>query len=257
MYDNNNIVTEFLKPYFFEEDAKKIVGLYNEKIEILEELYFMYLKLHGEHNGFLFIEILKKDSEFWNKFTQFIGKNSFNDIYYLGVFEYVWEQENYSEFIDVAINNMVIEKNNFCYSQVYKKIFHNRETTTLISENQKHYISDFIQRNANNNDNLYLIFDIIANQFEFLQLKYIQELLKYNDNIEVFKKLPLEKSCYSWSGSRIPLIEKQIQNLENIKSILKGSKYLEHRNYLDSLINYRQEEKRTERIREYLDNIYN
>ena len=69
--------------------------------------------------------------------------------------------------------------------------------------------------------------------------------------------IPLEKSSYSWSGSLVPIIEQRIKSLENIKSKLRGAKYIEHRNYLDSLINKKKEEKRQQRIREYLENIYN
>ena len=86
---------------------------------------------------------------------------------------------------------------------------------------------------------------------------FLLELLKYNDDIEIFKKIPLEKSSYSWSGSLLPIIEQRVKSLENIKSKLTGSKYIKHRDYLDDLINNKKEEKRNQRIMEYLENIYN
>lgn len=82
-------------------------------------------------------------------------------------------------------------------------------------------------------------------------------MFKYNDSIEVFEKIPIEKSSYSWSGSLIPLIEQRIRSLENIKANLKGSKFIQHRSYLDNLINRKKEEIKRERREEYLENIYN
>ena len=258
MYVNNYIVTDFLKTYLFEEDAKKIIELFGEDIENLEEIYLIFLKLHGDYSCFLFIEILHKDLSFWNKFTQRIEEDKYEGIGYSRIFEYIWTQKNYSYFIDIAIDNMIIKQVHYIIEFTSEKIFPKpNESKDNILQNQQKYIKDYIRKNADDLKKLKVIFYIIAYRFDDLKDKFLMELLAYNDNIEVFKKIPLEKSSYSWSGSLLPIIEQRIKSLENIKSNLNGSKYIEHRNYLDSLINKKREEKRQQRIREYLENIYN
>ena len=258
MYSNNYIVTDFFKPYFYEEDAKKIIELFNENIEDLEEIYLIFLKQHGDYSCFLFIEILNKDLSFWNKFIERIKNDKYGNIDYCNIFEYIWTQENYSYFIDIAIDNMILKKDFYVSEFLYEKIFpKTNKSKNSIFENQQKYIQDYIKENSNDLKKLKVIFYIIAYRFDDLKDNFLMELLDYNNDIELFKKIPLEKSLYSWSGSLVPIIEQRIKSLENIKSKLSGSKYIEHRNYLDSLINKKKEEKRQQRIREYLENIYN
>ena len=46
MHNNKHIVSDYLKTYFFEEDAKKLVNIFDKNIEILEDLYLMSLKIN-------------------------------------------------------------------------------------------------------------------------------------------------------------------------------------------------------------------
>lgn len=258
MYANNYIVTDFLKTYLFKEDAKKIIELFGEDIENLEEIYLIFLKLHGDYSCFLFIEILNKDLSFWNKFTQRIEEERFEGIGYTKIFEYIWTQENYSYFINIAIDNMILKQGYHFIEFTAEKIFPKpNESKNSILQNQQQYIQNYIKENAYNLKKLKVMFDIIVYRFDDLKDVFLLELLKYNDDIEIFKKIPLEQSSYSWSGSLLPIIEQRIKSLESIKSKLTGTKYIQHRNYLDSLINKKKAEKRQQRIREYLENIYN
>lgn len=258
MYANNYIISDFFKTYLFEEDAKKLLELFNENIKNLEEIYFMFLKLHGDYSCFLFIEILNKDLSFWNKFIQRIEEDKYEGIGYSRIFEYVWKQKNCSFFIDIAIDNMIIKQDCHFIEFTSEKIFPKpNESKDYILQNQKQYIQDYIRKNAYDLEKLQVIFDIIVHRFDDLKDEFLLELLKYNDDIEIFKKISLETSSYSWSGCLLPILEQRIKSLENLKSKLKGAKYIPHRSYLDDLINQKKEGKKQQRIREYLENIYN
>ena len=121
---------------------------------------------------------------------------------------------------------------------------------------ERHF--DFIQKNAYNKEKLQVIFDIIVYRYENLKIKYIQYLLNLNSDINIFKAISIEPASYSsWNGSFVPIIEQRIKSLENIKSILKGSKYIQHRCYINDLISSKKEYARQERIRDYLESLYN
>ncbi len=259
MYDNNSIVIEFLKNYFFEEDAKKLVNIYSENITILEELYLLYIKINGDHSGCLFVEIFKKDADFWNKFTQKIGEDKYKDLYYHGIFEHIWENEKFADYIDIAIDNMILKRDYIIHSEfLLEKIFPKPNgNEDCISKRQQKYISDFIKKNAYNIEKLKVIFNVIVYRYEALKNEYILELLQINNNVDVFKSIPIEKMSYSFSGSLVPLIEERIKSLENIKFLLKGTKYIEHRCYLDRLIDIKKEKMKQEKIRDYVEEIYN
>ena len=256
MYANNYIVTDFLKTFCSEKDAKKILELFGDDIENLEEIYLIFLKLHGDYSCFLFIEILNKDLSFWDKFTQKIEEERFEGIGYTKIFEYIWTQENYSYFINIAIDNMILKQGYYFIEFTAEKIFpKTNESKNSILQKQQQYIQNYIKGNAYNLKKLKVMFDIIVYRFDDLKDVFLLELLKYNDDIETFKKISLEQSSYSWSGSLLPIIEERIKSLERIKSKLIGSKYIQHRNYLDILINKKKEEKSRQRIQEYLESI--
>jgi len=254
--NNKNIIGSFLKPYFSKESVEKLIDIYKDDIEILEELYFLYIKQYEDTFGLFFIELFNKDVDFWNKFTQKFAESEFGDHYNSSSFKYIWEKDNYTKYIDIAINNIML-KTHYIYSEfLVEKIFPKPEDkTSPILDNQQTYISDFILRNKDNKEKLYFIFQVIVYQFENLKNKYIQELLKINNDINIFKKIPIEKSSYSWNGSFVPIIEQRIKSLESIKSMLQGSKYIEHRCYLDKLINYKKDRLQKEKLNDFLQSI--
>lgn len=258
MHNNKYIVSNYLKTYFFEEDAENLVNIFDKNIELLEELYLMSLKLNGEHSGCLFVEIFKKDASFWNKITEKLSEDKYENVSYHGIFEYIWKTKNYAELIDIAIDNMILKKRAYYLEFLSAKIFPKlSENGDLIIKNQQKYIFDFIQKNAYNKEKLQVIFDIIVYRYENLKIKYIQHLLKLNSDINIFKAISIEPASYSsWNGSFVPIIEQRIKSLESIKSILKGSKYIQHRCYINDLISSKKEYARQEKIRDYLESLY-
>ena len=49
---------------------------------------------------------------------------------------------------------------------------------------------------------------------------------------DMFTKIPLFTSSRSWSGSEMPLIEYDIEFLQNLVDEISGVDYLEHKLYL-------------------------
>ena len=85
------------------------------------------------------------------------------------------------------------------------------------------------------------------------KLDYILEYLKDNLNIEDFKRIHLFPMSASWSGSEVPLILDKMQFLQTLKEKLKGSVYIEHREYIEEYRRNLEEYKRKVELREYLE----
>lgn len=58
----------------------------------------------------------------------------------------------------------------------------------------------------------------------------------------------------SWSGNEVPLIEKEINFLNELIDSMIGIHYIEHKAYLKELILYKEKYKQKVLVREYLEN---
>ena len=78
--------------------------------------------------------------------------------------------------------------------------------------------------------------------------------MNYTKDIEVFKSIPLFANSSSWSGSKVPLIEKKIDFLSDLIISFKGADFIEHRAYLKERKNSYESYKQDILIKEYLEN---
>ncbi len=254
---NNNVVPQFINTYLSIENAKKLVELYKNNLNILKNMYYIFLKVHGDYSGFLFNEIMSVDKDFWNEFTVKISEKEYEDIALSEIFYNVWNRENHEELIDIAVKNILLPEKLFFIEYKSQNIFSNSQNSKPhINERKEKYIQNYIDKNISDIDKLKIIFEVINHYYKNLKMNYYMEFLKLNDDFEDFKQLPLESSTYSFSGSIIPLIDNQIKFLKDLKAQLNESKYIEHRVYLNDLIISKEEEKRQELRREYLENLY-
>ena len=83
-------------------------------------------------------------------------------------------------------------------------------------------------------------------------MDYIIEYLKINKSIEDFKKISFFSSFQSWTGSEIPLINRQIDTLKNVLSKIPQEGYLEHKYYISTEIDKMERYKEIVEIQEYL-----
>lgn len=246
-----------LKDYLSIENAKKLVELYKNNLNMLKNMYYIFLKVHGDYSGFLFNEIMSVDKDFWNEFTVKISEKEYEDIALSEIFYNVWNRENHEELIDIAVKNILLPEKLFFIEYKSQNIFSNSQNSKPhINERKEKYIQNYIDKNISDIDKLKIIFEVINHYYKNLKMNYYMEFLKLNDDFEDFKQLPLESSTYSFSGSIIPLIDNQIKFLKDLKAQLNESKYIEHRVYLNDLIISKEEEKRQELRREYLENLY-
>jgi len=84
--------------------------------------------------------------------------------------------------------------------------------------------------------------------------EYIIAFLNDNKNFEDFKKLYILSLSDSWSGSEIPLILEKIDFLRQLKNILKGTDFIDHRKYLEERCRELEKYKEIVELNEYLEN---
>ena len=96
---------------------------------------------------------------------------------------------------------------------------------------------------------------MIATVFPGKRLEYIKGFLEKNSNFDMFTKILLFPSSRSWSGSEVPLIEKDIEFLQKLADEISGVDYLEHKLYLKEWISDKKQYKQKVLKKEYMENF--
>lgn len=245
---------------FFDYDPREttiqlILDLFLDEWELLGNLYLLALGKHFDNNGTLLIELVKRHNSFWREITQKFHGNIHRTSYEHKVFENIWGMDNYKEFIQIAYDNMLGDCFGFKVEHEGAAIFsNNQKTSEFIKKRKKEWIKDYIGKNIGNSNNLIIIFEVIATFFVSDKIEFLEELMNYTKDIEVFKSIPLFASFSSWSGSEVPLIEKKIDFLNNLTASLKGTDFIEHRAYLKERKYSFERYKQDILIKEYLEN---
>lgn len=250
------IVADFFERVFDEEKVEEILDFFEGDTEKILKLYLIAMENnHFDYNGSLLLRLIQIDIRYWNEITKKCGEdrecNIDNRIFFK-----IWSMDNYHELIDIAYLNM--RSAYFCYlsHDTIIHIFDSPEKTKpLIMERKEAWIREYINEYAYDELKMIDIFDVIATALPTKRIDFVKIFLEKNSKFDMFKKIPLFPSSRSWSGSEIPLIEKDISFLQTLLDEILGVDYLEHRLYLKERINSKKQYKQNVLKQEYMENF--
>ena len=82
--------------------------------------------------------------------------------------------------------------------------------------------------------------------------EYILLFLENNSLFENFERIPLTPTYWSWSGSAVPMYSAWIEFLESLLPSFIGLKWIKHKNYIETQIDYLKKRIESEQIDEIL-----
>lgn len=249
-----SLMTSLLFNEYSENTPEKLIEYFKDDYDVLIKVYLLLLKNrdHLDYHGKYFDMFINLDfKKFISKYLNFIN-NNFDIIHNnYNALENIWKYDD--EKIRYVIES-ILKISNFKRVDFLKLIFSNSKDNYVIKEK---YLIDIIKKYSDNEGILIDIFIVISSRSKEVRIKCIIELLKINNNYELFKKLRLESYNWSWSGSEIPIIESRIdyfkELIESIQNL--GSNYIKHCMFINekikSLEKYKRDTVRNEFLREW------
>ena len=188
-----------------QEDLDRIINSFIN-IEILEDLYIIGSCNFMDYKGRFGISLLKNNDKFLYKIIENMKDFRRNSSELDNIFNEIWKMDNYEYYINKAYSE--IEDKYFNHFEI-EKIFYkeDREDKDILIRKEK-WIEKYIQNNYQDNEKMANIFDVINSSFPSKRKEYILQFLKLNKSIEDFRRIPLFSTFSSWSGSEVPIIEK-------------------------------------------------
>ena len=116
-----------------------------------------------------------------------------------------------------------------------------------------------IEKYANNEKVVLILIEMVYHNFNFWFVDYFKEFLLVNKNIEVTKHINFGKS-ESWSGSRVPLIQKKIEFYQEIIKMINALPnildYSEHIDHFEQKIIRKKQDIEREQRRDFMEEFY-
>jgi hypothetical protein len=139
---------------------------------------------------------------------------------------------------------------------LFTNVFTNDKGDARVEElilRKKNFIKQTITNNINDIDYVCFIFNA-ANSFgQELIRELIELFLDANKVFDDFKKIEYEQRTSSWSGSRVPILEREKTHLIDILPLLNSVDFLEHRAYVELQIENKIKHIESEKKRDYLE----
>ena len=206
----------------------------------LKEAFF-YLKQNDSQfydDGTEFDAVLKLDNNF---FIDFLKQKCVDDNYLSFKLEHlkvesIWSLPNSFDVVDGALE-IILQKSpafsNWEHPAAFLFIIQNADRDL---NNQVHnYLKRFIDKHCLEQQPIIMIMNIILHRFHDRFIGYLKQFLILNKDVELFKGIWLSTGGVS-SGSRVPRIQKEIDFIRNITSMIKTlPDILDYNNHLADL----------------------
>ena len=240
-------------------DPDILLQRYASDKKVLRDAYFLLLKFkqNPDYNGIFIKKFINNDNEFLGEFIKFIvhGRDRFSFYSDDLDFTFLWEMDNAEELISRTINYLEkeLEGNSYLLKNYVKKLFDIMSNNEEIRQKQDKWIKEFINKNSDNNEKIELIFYTVSHFDVDRRIALVDFLLKTNNSFDLFKKISLEPSIMSWSGSEVPIIERKIGYYKKLLHLCNSIHLLHHRSYIENKILDLEQELKRVKIREFLD----
>jgi hypothetical protein len=222
--------------------------------EFLFNIYIQSVK--NDPNGYFDLEykiisrILEKDSSLIINYI----KELYSDHYTSRCncnFDFIWQLNNYKDIADILFDYFSTDENKYQFGRSFFEEFFGGSNIDI----QKTYLLDKLKVYSDNEKVTNMIFDVVVNCLGDHICESIDTLLSLNSDIKVFGKLSLLPHSHSWSGSKIPILQAELDKLLRIKEIIQTKRpklnYLEHIEYIDKQIRYKENDIERVRKREF------
>ena len=241
------LLSNFLRPltHKAKQSTTELLHIFEQSLDILCNAYILALRgdLHFDYAGDLFLALVEKDSAFIPTVVSELvtERHSTSDT---GLLNALWRSANYAKLITIAMDALRTADVYSYYAEVFGHHFMSKSL-----ENKDHapkvtiWLNEHISEFGKDMSRMKFLFNILCNCQKDIFLQGLVSFCHVNKNFDDFKSLRLTETSRSWSGSEIPLIDKQLDFLDNLRTQLKGIDYAEHRAWISEWIqnarNYR------------------
>ena len=231
-------LSNFLRPLTAKNhaDPKELIFLLKDSEEVLFDSYLLALRgqPHFDSDGCILHALIAHSKQFLSMVVPHLLTSN-HDNFSISTLSTLWNAENYMELVTATIESMRATDRRSCYS--IGKVFirdplGKRDKCDFVLKWINHYITE----HCTDMDRMKYLFHILCNCSKAVSKGALITFCKCNRNYDDFDALPLDATSKNWSGSEIPLINSELDSLEELKQELRGIDFIEHRARISAVI---------------------
>jgi hypothetical protein len=244
----------------YTEAAKRLPELFSQDLETLKMAYgaVEVTRHYGDHKGNIFNLILDLDTTFITTYIDWAFHNSKRG--WLSShdnqrdYDFIWVRHDYNEVMTMLIESIFSHEQNhfFAIDPYLHSFFKTKSEDPYTIEKQDMLLLSLIDKKNDNLEFMGLIFSVIAQFPPNRRHIFLQRFLKHNQNFDNFTHLPLEPNSRSWSGSRVPVLQEQINYWESLLPLISSVSLLRHKQYIERIIRELQTQIEDEKKRDFI-----
>ena len=241
----------------YRNTPQEVIRKFNCSLDLLEEIYCAVLLYDNyiDYNGEFLKEIYSVKSSILDKYILYLTNKSsefFSDrqerhCCFFRLDDYI---EIYNKIFDQLIRNCQCALASVPH--FLKSLLLPKQNEPKLLERQDEWIRQCIQRFSNDETKMYCLFSAVSKLKIERKKEYILLFLENNPLFEDFKKIPLTPTSCSWSGSAVPMYSAWIKFFESLLPSFIGLKWIKHKKYIETEIDYLKRRIESEQIEEIL-----
>lgn len=245
------------------ELCKRNVELFKDDLGLLKKAYFAVLTMdpHSDYNRQTLASILEVDKNFIFEYVdwKYDGKKWLSRHDDMHDYSFLWLRNDFKELMGRLLKHIYNKENQVeTYSSNYLETFFlvakKDGNSKVIRDRQKELILDLIQVSNHDLGFMKFIFSLVVNLEEEKRRMCLAAFLEHNNDFDDFKRLPIESHLWTAIGSLVPVIQKRIDFLDSLLSLVGTVELLQHRQYLEQEIEGLRKYMEAEKRRDFIDN---
>lgn len=244
------------------EVNKNLFEIFKERLDVLKKSYIAHIMVDklGDYNCGDLQQILKHDPSFIAEYidSRYAGDDTPGTHNNGHNYSILWKSPEGKEIMRAALMRIFMheEKNGYFGSYIERLFCINHtggQPADEIINIQDDLLTDLITKENKDSEFMKFIFGAIAHFEPERKRKLIGLFLNKNKSYEAFEQLPIEPDHWSWSGSAVPLISSRIDFLQSLLPLLEGIAFLQHKQYIEKMLEGHQRWIESEKKSDFLD----
>jgi len=245
------------------EIFKSLDDHFKSNTDLLGKAYLLCVnqKNHFDYNCASLSKLLNMDNSFIEKYIhEILSKERHFDSHDIqGDFTLIWDRPDYESvflrFIEAVFTSEQASKI-WRRGEILQGFFSHHDNQKEVDQKADILLKKYIEENSSDEARMIYIFELICEFSYDRREELIAYFLEQNQSYKLFEKLSLEPMIHSWSGSRIPTLQKEVDYYESLLKHMKSLKLIKHKQKIEQHIHYLKNDIEHEKKNDFMEDDY-
>ena len=214
--------------------ANEIKKLFETDLDLLKKIYFFMLENHdiADLKGVFLSTFLDIDDSWLRAFANtVIEKIRIGGEYDYYRYRALWMTDGYLKCFDYIFEKIADAEDNLSEwkrNDALKAVFYHKSEDDFVLHRQEEWVLHVVQKYAKDKM-IIVLFGVLSEYNTSLRKIALLEFLKYNDDFEFFREIPLDND--HWGGEESEIIPQMLEHIDYLESLLPQLvevKFLKH-----------------------------